>query len=331
MTTGGRVGLDSLTAVVLNWNQADLAIRSVEALVDDGMPPTRIVVVDNGSTDGSWERLSTSLRHCRRVRISENVGYAQGNNAGARALTGDAYLFVNSDAFVHRPGSVTALVRALERASVGVVFPRLLDESHALQPSVFPLPGPPSAFVRAIGLSRLVPDALQPRFGTHWAHGTSREIECAAGAVILVRNTTWAAVGGFPETAFMYAEETGLCLSAARLGWKAWFCADSEFTHLSGGSTGERWNDAQRAERIATANARLIRDHLPPLDRRLTLAFVRAGLIARQGYWTLAGKDAAVAECRALLRGYASHDENGEDDGRLVDPAIDVFEPDSSG
>ena len=54
MTAGARFGLDSLTAVVLNWNQADLAIRSVEALVDDGMPPARIVVVDNGSTDGSW-------------------------------------------------------------------------------------------------------------------------------------------------------------------------------------------------------------------------------------------------------------------------------------
>ena len=86
-------------------------------------------------------------------------------------------------------------------------------------------------------MSRLVPDALQPRFGTDWAHGTSRE-SSARQAVILVRNTTWVAVGGFPETAFMYAEETGLCRSAARLGWKARFCADSEFTHLSGGSTG---------------------------------------------------------------------------------------------
>ena len=331
MTAGERVGLETVTAVVLNWNQADLAIRSVTALVDDGMPPARIVVVDNGSTDGSWERLSSSLRHCRRVRISENVGFARGNNVGARALTGGAYLFVNSDAFVHRPGSVAALVRALERRSVGVVFPRLLDESLALQPSVFPLPGPPSAFVRATGLSRFVPDSLQPRLGTHWDHGASREIGCAAGAVVLVRDTTWAAVGGFPETAFMYAEETGLCLAAAELGWKAWFCADAEFTHLGGGSTGERWDDAQRAERIATANARLIRDHLSPLDRNLTLAFVRAGLMARRGYWTLAGRDAAVAECKALLRGYASRDGNGDGDGSLADPTIDVFPPESGG
>src|SRR5204862_5376892 len=121
-------------------------------LIGDGVPATRIVVVDNGSTDGSWERFTADLGSCTLVRIAENVGFARGNNAGAEILPGDAYLFVNSDAFVRRPGSVSELVGALGRSDVvGVVVPHVLREDLTLDSTVVPLPTPGVAFLRAAG------------------------------------------------------------------------------------------------------------------------------------------------------------------------------------
>src|SRR5262249_3307189 len=159
---------------------------------NDGVAAARIVVVDNGSNDGSWDRLVDVLRGCHLARVDENVGFARGNNVGASVLPGTSYLFVNSDAFVHRPGSVQALLVELDRAGVGIVVPRLLNEDLTLQPVAVPAPGPGSALVRASGLSRLVPNRFQPHWSTHWDHANSREIEAAApGAVLLVEGSLW--------------------------------------------------------------------------------------------------------------------------------------------
>src|SRR5918999_1970057 len=120
--------VDRVTVIVLNWETPDLTLRCVRALLDDGVPPGRIVVVDNGSTDGSAERFRAELPGCVVLALPENVGYARAANAGARELPGDAYLVTNNDAFVHRPGSVQQLLDALADPSVGLVVPRLRNE-----------------------------------------------------------------------------------------------------------------------------------------------------------------------------------------------------------
>ena len=102
-----------LTAVVLNWRTLEQTVEAVSALVADGVPAARIVVVDNASGDGSAERLRAELPDGPLLALDENVGFARGNNLGAAALPGDDYLFVNSDAFVRAPGSVERLVTRL--------------------------------------------------------------------------------------------------------------------------------------------------------------------------------------------------------------------------
>src|SRR5207237_8190621 len=131
-----------------------------------------------------------------------DVGVARGNNLGARELPGRAFLFVNSDAFVHAPGSVARLLAATEQERVGLAVPRLLNEDLTLQPSVVPTSSPLPELVRASGLSRFVPNHLQPSLGTHWDHRDSRAIQAATGAVMAVRDDVWKALGGFAEQRF---------------------------------------------------------------------------------------------------------------------------------
>jgi GT2 family glycosyltransferase len=160
--------MDELTAVVLDWNLPAYTIRSVESLVDDGVPPHRIVVVENGPTSTTWTAIREALPSSVLVRVDRNVGFARANNLGARLLPGSAYLFCNNDAFVHSSGSVAALLGALEEENVALSVPRLLDERGTLQPSVIPFTTPAVAAVRASGLSRLIPNRGQPRWSTHF-------------------------------------------------------------------------------------------------------------------------------------------------------------------
>ena len=315
--------LTRLTAVVLDWNLPDHTARCVRALIEDGVSPDRIVVVENGPTAENWARISAELSQCLLVRTGANVGFARANNLGARALPGDAYLLVNNDAFVHRAGSVTKLLAALQRKGVGIVVPRLLNEDLSLQPSVAPFTGPLVALIRASGVSRLFPNRLQPRLSTHWDHASSRPVPAAIGPVMLVNGALWDVLGGFRESAFMYAEDIDLCWRASELGWQTWFAADAEFVHLFGTSSDRRWSSSERSERVARAEAAVIRSHLTPARATTALMFMRLGLAARGRYFALVGDRAAVAGCRGTLRGLSV---SGVEEP-VAETAVEIFPP----
>jgi N-acetylglucosaminyl-diphospho-decaprenol L-rhamnosyltransferase len=294
----------NLTAVIVNYGTADLTLRAARALLDDGLPPTRLVIVDNGSADDSYTRLEAALPDSVVVRLDPNVGYAGGANAGVAQLAGDAYLLVNNDAFLHAPGSVERLLTRLDDSEVAIVAPRILNEDLTLQGTVVPLSSPAVALVRASGLSRRIPNRFQPHWSTHWDHSESREIEAADGAVLLVRHAAWEQLGGFDESALMYAEDLDLCWRAREAGWKVWFESHAEFVHLGGGST--RWAGRERARRVGQAEAAMIRRHRGTVSAALTLGFTAGGLAARWLIWTLARKRQAADTQRGALEGYLS-------------------------
>ena len=296
--------IDDLTVVVLNWETPDLTIRCARALLDDGVPAGRIVVVDNGSKDGSPERLASELPGCVLVALPENLGYGRAANAGARELPGAAYLITNNDAFVHRPGSVQRLLDALGDPSVGLVAPRLRNEDLTLQPTVRPLPTPGVSVVRALGVGRLVPNRWQPRWSHHWDHAESRAVEAADGAVYLVRGATWEQLGGYNETRRMYGEDSDLCWRARRLGWRIWFCAEAEFVHLGNATGSRRWTDPQRAAMIGREESRLLFEQLSRPGAAVAVAATSLYHTWRAVAFTMQGDRTAAAATRAARAAY---------------------------
>jgi N-acetylglucosaminyl-diphospho-decaprenol L-rhamnosyltransferase len=303
---GNRPEVESLTVVITNWETPDYTIRSAKAILHEGVPAERVVVVDNGSQDDSFARFEHELRDCKLVRLDENVGFARAANAGAATLRGDAYLIVNNDAFVHRDGSVERMLNALADEQVGIVVPRVLNPDETLQPTVKPLDTPAVALARASGLSRLIPNRWQPRWSTHWDHGSSRAVRAADGAVMLVRARAWDELGGFSSRSHMYAEDTGLCWEAADLGWKLWFEAGAEFVHLGNATASRRWSSPERAERWSRSEAQLVRERLSPVAATLSILFTAAGLAGRAVVFRVLRQRDSAASARAQLRGYLS-------------------------
>jgi len=292
-----------LTAVVVDWNLPDHTIRCVRALVADGLPPDHVVVVENGPTDENWAKVTTQLASSVLVRLASNVGFAAAVNAGASVLPAGAYLVVNNDAFVHRPGTIQTMLGVLHREAAGVVVPRLLNADLSLQPTVAPFTVPFVAFARASGLSRLVPNRWQPRVSTHWDHATSRRVQAAIGAVMLVDGDVWSQLGGLHESAFMYAEDLDLCWRAHRRGQTTWFVAEAEFIHLGGASSSERWSSHERAEQIGRAEAAMIQTHLGTVRATLALGVMRLGLAARVVWFSMLQNRDAAESCRGFLAG----------------------------
>jgi N-acetylglucosaminyl-diphospho-decaprenol L-rhamnosyltransferase len=299
----GLEDLRAVTAVIVNWETPSYTIRAARALLEDGLDPGQLVIVDNGSKDGSHEEISRELPGCVLVRLEENIGYARAANVGARAGKSVSYLFVNNDAFVHRPGTVKAMVRALERRSVGIVASRVLRSDLTIQPTVVALQTPAVAFVRASGLSRLIPNRWQPSWSTHWDQSSSREIQAASAVALLVRGETWEQLDGFDEGMYFYAEDLDLCFRARRGGWKIWFSADAEFLHIGAGSTATRWSNVNRREMTGRSEGMMIRRNMNTLAAKTSLTFFSLGLLARYVLFRLAGRREAADAIRATLRG----------------------------
>ncbi len=123
--------------VVVNWNSAWFTTRCLRSLLDTEWPADRleIVVVDNGSYDGSLEQLVHQFPEVRFVRNGDNLGFAEGCNRAMRDLDGvDHVALVNNDAEVE-PGWLRPLVDALENdPAAGAAAARLV-----LEPSFVPV------------------------------------------------------------------------------------------------------------------------------------------------------------------------------------------------
>lgn len=114
----------SLTSiVVVNWNTRDLVARCVEAVRRHTQEPYEIILVDNGSEDGSRELIAAlEGPGTRAVLLPANLGFAAGANRGIAAARGDAVCLLNTDATVTR-GWLGSLRRALSRPDAGLAGP----------------------------------------------------------------------------------------------------------------------------------------------------------------------------------------------------------------
>ncbi|HUF16853.1 MAG TPA: glycosyltransferase family 2 protein, partial [Thermoanaerobaculia bacterium] len=101
------------STIVVNYNGAPEIIEALESLERQTLPPHEIIVVDNGSTDGSADLVEEQFPDVRLVRAGENLGFAAGSNLGASLATGRYLALLNPDASAH-PDWLRTLVTALE-------------------------------------------------------------------------------------------------------------------------------------------------------------------------------------------------------------------------
>ena len=306
MTQPGSEPVGQLGVVIVDWRTPDLTRRAVQSLLADGVPADRIVVVDNASAEDGATSLAAERLDVRVLAAGGNLGYAGAANLGAEALdTASVLVFMNSDAAVHRPGSVQALASVVGRPGVGIAVPRLLNEDLTLQRSVVPFRTPAVAFAQATALARLLPNSAQPVWGLHWDHRQSRNIQSATGAVIAVRREAWDDLGGFAEDAHLFAEDHDLCWRARDFGWKTWFVAEAEFVHTGGASTSTAFTRPARAAAVARAESALIRRQLDRVPATATLRLLQCGHAARWLLCVALRDRPGAAEHASFVRGFS--------------------------
>lgn len=220
-----------VAAVVVTYNSEDHVARLLDSLkAAMGSLAYSVVVVDNGSTDGTLKILE-ARPDCVVVR-STNIGYAAGVNRAVRASPpARSILILNPDATLDR-GSVPALLGVLRAPGVGVVAPRTREADGSLSPTLRRRP----TLARVGGLSFTGHPVFAERIEDPTEYLTEHEVDWAVGAVLLVDRECYDRLSGMDESYFLYSEETDFSLRAKDAGWATVYTPAAGAMHVGGGS-----------------------------------------------------------------------------------------------
>ena len=122
-----------LSVIIVNWNNSDLLRECITSVHQNTQTPHEVIVVDNGSVDGSVEMVRKDFPKDILIANADNKGFSAANNQGLRAAHGDFFLLLNNDTKVH-PGALDNLVGFLEKnGQAGACGPRLLNMDGSIQ------------------------------------------------------------------------------------------------------------------------------------------------------------------------------------------------------
>jgi len=209
-----------VSIVIVTWNGRPYLEACLPAATTQSAITTEVIVVDNGSTDGTRDLLRDQFPMVRTLALPENRGFAAGSNAGAREARGEFIAFLNNDAIPDR-----AWLRAL-RDGIDVPSRFLLATSRIVyvhDASVVDSAG--DGLFRAGG-------AFKHHHGAPaHAAGIPREVFGVSGAACLVSKAVFEELDGFDEDFFASHEDVDLSYRARLRGYRCRYVPDAVVRH----------------------------------------------------------------------------------------------------
>ena len=225
--------------VIVNWNAGALLAQCLHAVAKaDVARVEQVIVVDNGSTDGSADIAVDGLP-LRIVKAEQNLGFGKACNRGAALGRADHILFLNPDTEVE-PDAIDRAARRLDedvQARTGVVGIRLVDRTGQAQRHCARFPTWTTFVGHSLGLDRAMPRLFPPMIMTDFDHLTSRPVDHVMGAFYLIRRALFERLGGFDERYFVYLEDIDLSRRVRAAGREIVYLAEPAAYHRQGGTS----------------------------------------------------------------------------------------------
>ncbi len=283
--------------MVLSYNGREVTLEALESLRRMKYPSYELIVVDNGSTDGSHEAVGARFPEVTRVRTEENLGPAGGANLGVRhALDGgfDYVLILNNDIEV-APDLLTEMVRLAESSpEIGIVGPK--SYFYWDRRRIWSAGGRVTfreAVTRERGSKALDRGQLDRDVAVGYVNG------CAQ----LVQREVFERIGLWDPIFHLSFEDADFCLRARRAGWQSWYAHRAKLWHMVSVATGGY--KAPKTYQTARSTAIFVRRHAGPWQWLTAVAMILLSLPAALVRELPRGNAAAVfAKARGFRDGF---------------------------
>jgi len=221
-----------VAVAILNFNGASLLPRFLPSVIRNS-GAADLVLIDNGSTDGSADWTEQNFPQVRVIRLGSNLGFCSGYNEGLKDIRSDVVVLLNSDVEVTEGWLDEPLKLFEQDPRLFSVQPKILRYQERKE---FDYAGAGGGFIDQLGYpycrGRLL-DALEE---DHGQYDDVQEVCWASGACMFVRLPLFRELGGFESGFFAHMEEIDLCWRAIRNGYQNSYCGRSTVYHLGGGT-----------------------------------------------------------------------------------------------
>ncbi|HXT22195.1 MAG TPA: glycosyltransferase family 2 protein [Thermoanaerobaculia bacterium] len=289
--------LPRVAAIVVNYDGKQVTLDAVASLRRMRYPRFDLVVLDNGSRDGSVEALAAAFPDLRQLRLRENRGSASGYAAGFRWAFANGYdyaLLLNNDVEVE-PDMLDELVAAAERdPKAGAVGPKCYFHGERRR------------LWSAGGVLRWREAVTRERGYGELDHGQFDQetaVDYVNGCAILVRREAAEAAGGWDPLYFICVDDADFCTRLAGAGWRCIYAPKAVLYHRVAWTTGGY--APGRNFQLGRSSALYVRRYAGSLQKARFWAFALAALVV--GFLRelpRRNQAAAVAKLRGALTGW---------------------------
>ncbi|MFI5205557.1 MAG: glycosyltransferase family 2 protein [Candidatus Paceibacterales bacterium] len=228
--------------IIVNWNTKKLIEQAINSIYKYAKGFTyEIILVDNGSEDGSARMVKTKFPKAKLLQSGENLGFAKGNNLGIKVAKGEFIFLLNSDAYLIDDSIASLVKRAREIPNLGAIAPQILNEDRSIQQSV----GYNPDLVRVIFWMSFIDDLpfgeyLRPYHVDHDRfYKKEHKVDWLTGAAIMVPKKVIGKVGSLDGNIFMYGEDVDWCMRIKKSGFEIYYSPVSKLVHIGRGSAGK--------------------------------------------------------------------------------------------
>ena len=214
-----------ISVVILNFNGKRYLEDCLTSVLSQTFRDFEVIIVDNGSSDGSAEYLGTNYPWVKVVKNTRNLGFAEGTNTGIRQAKGEYILTLNNDTQMDN-----RFLECLERMmksdkSVGMCAPKMLFPDGRINSAGICLSRSGAAWDRGM---------FEPDNGQY---DSSQEVFGPCAGAALYRKSMLDEIGLFDEDFFLYMEDVDLAFRARLAGWKCIYVPEAKVHHLHGGTS----------------------------------------------------------------------------------------------
>lgn len=290
----------SLSIVIPTHDTRELTLRCLDSVLLAGAEPGRIVVVDDGGSDGTAEAVAARSPAVSVLRNDTAQGFTRAANRGVSASDGDLVLLLNSDTEIGEEGLRRLVAAFSRRGDLGVGGAVLVYPDGRPQWNGGAAPTVPWMLALGSGLPRLL--GRLRRYRSAHPAGRVGSVEWVTGAALALRRAVWEEVGPFDPRFRFYAQDLDLCVRAGRAGWAVAVLEDVRVVHHHGATIRRQATGGQLDENPELLWTDLLRwwekERGPGAKRLAASALLAGGL----------GRLAARAVAGALLRGRRRED-----------------------
>jgi GT2 family glycosyltransferase len=230
-----------LSIIIVNYKTKDLTLQTLDSVYKAQMPKGKIEVfmIDNDSQDDTPEAVRTQFKQVKVIEMSQNLGFAGGNNPGLRKAKGRYQLLLNSDTIISKDTLVKMTQFMDDNPKIGLSTCRVNLVNGLIDPASHR--GFPSAWASLtyyLGLEKIFPRSkLFAQYHQGWKSlKTTHQIDTPVGAFFFMRKKALDQVGLLDEQFFMYGEDIDLAYRIKKAGWEIFYTPVTKITHLKGAS-----------------------------------------------------------------------------------------------